>query len=110
VVRAAPFALLTNTRKTERGAKHFSTPGGTRRTLCASNKHAQNGARRKTLLNPWSVRAAPFALLRNTRKTERGAGEVPEKFGAASRTLCASTFFLSTFFFRHSSFDILPSA
>jgi hypothetical protein len=38
-VRAAPFALLRNTRKTERGAKQF--------------------------LIPLEVRAAPFALLRN---------------------------------------------
>jgi hypothetical protein len=46
-VRAAPFALLRNTRKTACGAKLFLT-----RSV---------------------VRAAPFALLRNTRKTECGA-------------------------------------
>ena len=47
VVRAAPFALLRNSRKTERGAMQF--------------------------LTSLVVRAAPFALLRNSRKTERGA-------------------------------------
>ncbi len=48
-VRAAPFALLSNTRKTERGANQF--------------------------LTPLAVRAAPFALLSNTRKTECGANQ-----------------------------------
>jgi hypothetical protein len=51
--KSPSLLLIKNPRKTERGAKQFSAPGGTRRTLCASNKHAQNGARRKTLLNPW---------------------------------------------------------
>jgi len=46
-VRAAPFALLRNSRKTERGASQF--------------------------LIRLVVRAAPFALLRNSRKTECGA-------------------------------------
>jgi hypothetical protein len=51
VVRAAPFALPTNSRKTVRGAKTFLT--------C------------------FVVRAAPFALPTNSRKTERGAKRLP---------------------------------
>jgi hypothetical protein len=75
--------------------------GGARRTLCASMENAQNGVRRDIVLFRWSwcaphplrfygtrakrstarycsvslvvVRAAPFALLWKTRKTEYGA-------------------------------------
>jgi hypothetical protein len=118
-VRAAPFALLRNTRKTERGAGQFLTdlevraapfallrntlsrpivsatceqlPIGLSRAwrrlakassssvgpapagapLLRNTRKTERGA--KQFRTPMAVRAAPFALLRNTRKTERGA-------------------------------------
>jgi hypothetical protein len=42
-------------------------------TQPAFEEHAQNGVRRDLFLIRLAVRAAPFALLRSTRKTECGA-------------------------------------
>jgi hypothetical protein len=50
-VRATPFALLKNSRKTQRAAGLFPAS--------------------------LAVRATPFALLKNSRKTERAAGLFP---------------------------------
>ncbi len=62
-VRPAPFALLKNSRQTERGASMFPAPS--------------------------AVRPAPFALLKNSHKTERGASMFPAPSGGAPRTLWA---------------------
>jgi hypothetical protein len=43
-----------NTRKTERRAKQsLQLDGGARRTLCAIDEHAQNGARREAVLQAY---------------------------------------------------------
>jgi hypothetical protein len=61
LIVAGIVSLLRNTRKTERGAGQFLV------------RLAERGAGQ--FLVRLAVRAAPFALLRNTRKTERGAGQ-----------------------------------
>jgi hypothetical protein len=74
VVRAAPFALLGNSRKTERGAKQFLAGFVVRAApfaLLGNSRKTERGA--KHFLAGFVVRAAPFALLGNSRKTERGA-------------------------------------
>jgi hypothetical protein len=65
--------LLRNSRKTECGAIGSGLAWGACRTLCAFEELAQNGVRRDRFLDWIGVRAAPFALLRNSRKTECGA-------------------------------------
>ncbi len=65
--------LLRNPRKTEPAPRCPGLFCGARRALCAFQEPAQNGARRQGVLACFVVRAAPFALFRNPRKTERGA-------------------------------------
>ena len=69
----APGHVLKGRPERRRGRKRPGSTGGARRTLCASKELAQNGARRETVPDRLVVRAAPFALLRNSRKTECGA-------------------------------------
>ena len=74
VVRAAPFALLTNSRKTECGAKQFPASCVVRAApfaLLTNSRKTECGA--KQFPASCVVRAAPFALLTNSRKTECGA-------------------------------------
>ena len=90
VVRAAPFALLRNSRKTERGAKQFLACLVVRAApfaLLRNSRKTERGA--KQFLACLVVRAAPFALLRNSRKTECGAKQFLASFCGARRTLCA---------------------
>ena len=57
-------------------AQRLRVPGrleGRAGPVRAFEEHAQNGVRRETVPDPLAVRTAPFALLRNTRKTECGA-------------------------------------
>ena len=97
VVRAAPFALLRNSRKTERGAMQFLTSLVVRAApfaLLRNSRKTERGAMQ--FLTSLVVRAAPFALLRNSRKTERGAMQFLNIFCGARRTLCAYETHLSS--------------
>jgi hypothetical protein len=73
-MRAAPFALLTNSRTTECAAKQFLAGLVMRAApfaLLTNSRTTECAA--KQFLAGLVMRAAPFALLINSRKTECGA-------------------------------------
>ena len=74
MVRAAPFALPRNSRKTERAARQFFC--GARRALCASEEFAQNGARREAVLLWCAPRPLRFRGIRAKRCAPRGSSFV----------------------------------